>query len=486
MPSVAGRNAEAYVRAVFRTFLIAVAIVALVVGCSGAKTKAGAGEARVLRLTMMAPDGSDPGAALFADEVKRRTHGRIQIVVDGDSYDSLDPNNELRLVKALRAGTVSLAYVPARAWERDGIDGFRALQAPFLIDSYPLLRRIVEGPVGKQMLEQLDQVGLVGLGLVPDELRRPLGRTPLTSAAAFKGTKIRVVTSLMSIRDLHALGAVPLTHFTSRQVVPALENGTLDAVESDAHSIESNEYEAIAHYLPSNLTLFAKAQTIVVRKSVLSTLSRQDENALRAAATAAVTRVDPAAQERAEIGRMCAERLRLVTATKHGLVSLRTASAAVYRALDDDSLTRSEITRIEALKRALPSGSADLPRCEPRQAGPGRSNVSFPQGVYQSRITAADFARGHTNYDPSFPTPWRITIRGGHWQTNESPPYGGTYVVTGNQITFVIDHPSDSAGTRETVSWSYFRGLLTLNVVSVADSGSRVIYTAHPWHRTAS
>lgn len=31
--------------------------------------------------------------------------------------------------------------------------------------------------------------------------------------------------------------------------------------------------------------------------------------------------------------------------------------------------------------------------------------------------------------------------------------------------------------------WSYYRGELTFEIVEVADAGSRVIYTAHPWRR---
>jgi hypothetical protein len=34
------------------------------------------------------------------------------------------------------------------------------------------------------------------------------------------------------------------------------------------------------------------------------------------------------------------------------------------------------------------------------------------------------------------------------------------------------------------VRWSYFDGQLTFAIVDVADTGSRVIYTAHPWRKT--
>ena len=63
---------------------------------------------------------------------------------------------------------------------------------------------------------------------------------------------------------------------------------------------------------------------------------------------------------------------------------------------------------------------------------------SFPQGRYTSPLVAADFTRYGGQMDPSFPHPWIITMRRGHWKTNEHPAFGGPYVLRGNVITFVV------------------------------------------------
>src|SRR5215218_361302 len=138
-------------------------------GCfdDSGKTKAGVESQKTLTLIMQAPDGDDADTVYFAAEVKRRTNGRIRILIGGD-YSSLDPNNELRLARALRRGDVKLGYLTSRAWERDGISTFRALQAPFLIIDYKVLDRVVSGHIAARMLTSLERVGLVGLGLVPN------------------------------------------------------------------------------------------------------------------------------------------------------------------------------------------------------------------------------------------------------------------------------------------------------------------------------
>jgi TRAP-type C4-dicarboxylate transport system substrate-binding protein len=105
-----------------------------------------------------------------------------------------------------------MGKLPSRAWERVGnkVLSFRALQAPpFLVDNYALFRSVTSGPVAQQVLASLSTDELVGLGLVPIELRRPLGVHPLVSLADFRGAHIRFPTSPTTALDLQALGAVP-------------------------------------------------------------------------------------------------------------------------------------------------------------------------------------------------------------------------------------------------------------------------------------
>lgn len=465
--------------------VLALALLLGTTGCFGGsgKTKVGGKKLRQLTLVMQTPDAPDANAEHFIAQVTERTNGRIRIVEGGNEYSSRDPDNELRLVRALRSGKEQMAYLPSRAWERgSNVTSFRALQAPFLVTNYALLRRITTGSIGQSMLQSLDRIEIVGLGLVPDELRRPLGRKPLVSAAAFRGTKIRVVTSPTSVLAVRALGAIPLTNFTSGQVAPALRNGRLDGVESSTKSISDNNYVAAARYMPSNLALFAKTQTIAIRRDVFARLSAADQAALRGAALATVAHADPAAREDEEVRQLCTKGLRLVPATANALSSLRRSAQRAYERLRRDPPTARAISSIELLAAAHKK-SAVLTPCKTSQAIASAPRGTLPQGRFASTLTEADFQRAGAVRDPNFPEPWVITLQHGRWRTNENPPFGGRYILRSNEITFVIEQPQDAAGERETVSWSYYRERLTLRIVSVKEAGSRVIYTAHPWRR---
>src|SRR5262249_14159170 len=83
-------------------------------------------------------------------------------------------------VSLARAGKLDLGWIGARAWDTLGVRSFQALQAPFLIDSYPLLDAVVRSPMAGRMLAGLHQAGFTGLGLYPDQLRHLIGfRKPL-------------------------------------------------------------------------------------------------------------------------------------------------------------------------------------------------------------------------------------------------------------------------------------------------------------------
>ena len=62
-------------------------------------------------------------------------------------------------------------------------------------------------------------------------------------------------------------------------------------------------------------------------------------------------------------------------------------------------------------------------------------------------------------------------------------PLSGHYVVKGDEVTFFWSQPTAHWSATEKVRWSYFDGQLTFAIVDVADTASRVLYTAHPWRK---
>ena len=114
----------------------------------------------------------------------------------------------------------------------------------------------------------------------------------------------------------------------------------------------------------------------------------------------------------------------------------------------------------------------------------------IPPGTYVVTDTVADFQAGGQyggdfEKDITFTTYLRAD---GTLRETQAPDYSdqgpvsGHYVVKGDEVTFFVSQGSSWSAT-EKVRWSYFDGQLTFAIVDVADTASRVIYTAHPWRK---
>src|SRR5262249_35313336 len=113
--------------------LVAVAISGCGQGSHAGSARAGAAQvAKVHQIVLEASDPADPETIYLAKPIEARSHGGLSVQIDS-KYTSIEPANEVRLAKAVRAGAVSFAFVPSRAWESAGVPAFGALQAPFVL-----------------------------------------------------------------------------------------------------------------------------------------------------------------------------------------------------------------------------------------------------------------------------------------------------------------------------------------------------------------
>lgn len=154
------------------TVLSLLASACLLGGCGavatgGGHNKAGAAVDSPQVMRLEDPDPSDPEMVYLAQQIQRRSHGSLRVQV-ADDYPSALPSNEARLARAVRAGRVGFAFLAARAWPAAAVPAFAALQAPFVIDTYPAARAAAAGPAGRLLLGQLAGAGLGGSGARSD------------------------------------------------------------------------------------------------------------------------------------------------------------------------------------------------------------------------------------------------------------------------------------------------------------------------------
>ena len=481
-------------------FLAALVCLLGLVSCGGSArgNKAGAGVKQVRTLVLEVPDDNDPQAAAFTAAAGRRSHGSLRVDHDTTApYTSAVPANELRLAHALESGKVQIGYLPARAWALEGLPDFQALLAPFVLSTELAARSFARSPLADAVLRSLPK-SVVGLALVPTEARRILANRPLTAAASFIGLRVRIIDNPQTASDLRALGARPVLGLTASAASDALNRQKLDAVESSPSNILSNGYMTHAKYL-SAFSPFAKFETIVVSRAAWDKLSAAQQEALRAAAHDALAAAirDVPSTEQQELTELCQAGVVFSRPSAGELAAMASAAELSFQGAFPDAAGDELMSQL--LKLPGTGGVQALATPVPAACSkPGQGSVPtsgrIPNGVYRVTISYADWLKGNViNPDMRRAITYVTTMKDGRWYQTQTPnypdqgPFSGTYSVHGDELTWIMlragVHGQNSITAPETVKWSYYDGQLTLQNLIVADSGSRVLYAAHPWRK---
>jgi TRAP-type C4-dicarboxylate transport system substrate-binding protein len=341
------------------TGLLLLLIPALAAGCAGFSAggdKAGGAASRgpvILRLVSTPSDLSDvPPVADFVRWVRELSHGGIRIEVV-NQWGNYEPDAEVQVVRVVASGKADLGWTGSRVFDSIGLSGFGALSAPMLVDSYQLEAAVLEPPMAPQLLGSLKGVGVTGLGMLPDVLRRPIGvHRPLSSPSSWRGVSFGTYRSEAQGQAIRALGARPVAAFGPFRA-HALQTGAIQGFELDFRRYAQLGLEHDAPYVAANVALWPQVDVLFANPRRLSALTDQQRAWLRDAANEAGWSAAELFNQDAEFARKdCAAGARLALATPANLAALRRSFSPVYRRLEQDPRTKSFIRRIERLKQS--------------------------------------------------------------------------------------------------------------------------------------
>jgi C4-dicarboxylate-binding protein DctP len=185
-------------------------------------------------------------AELFKRRAAELTGGRVRVEVfpNGTGYKDFEE------IQALQLGAVELLAPSLSKFGQLGVKEFEAFDLPFLFEDEAALRRVTEGPVGKALLLQLEQKGIVGLAFWDAGFKSFSANRPLRRPEDFKGLRMRIQGSGVIDAQMRALGALPQV-LPFADVYRALEAGVVDGCENPV----SNFYTQGMYRVQRHLTL---------------------------------------------------------------------------------------------------------------------------------------------------------------------------------------------------------------------------------------
>jgi tripartite ATP-independent transporter DctP family solute receptor len=218
-------------------------------------------------------------ALLFMDRlVAERTGGRHRIQV----FHSRQLGEESQTIEQTRVGAIDINRINVAAIG-DVAPVLNILAQPFLFRSIDHLYKVIDGPIGDDILAAIEPNGFIGLTFYDSGARSIYTRAPpVRGLPDLRGLRIRVQQSDLVIRMMKALGAEPVA-LPYGQVLTALSARLVDGAENNWPSfVTTGHYKVAQYYTVTEHTM--GPEVLVMSRRAWQELSETDRAIFRAAA----------------------------------------------------------------------------------------------------------------------------------------------------------------------------------------------------------
>jgi len=210
--------------------------------------------------------------------IAERTGGRHEIKV----FHSRQLGEEKETIEQTRVGAIDLNRTNV-ALIGNFIPAMNVLAMPFLFRSIEHMQKVLDGPVGREILGSFEPYGFVGLAFYDSGARSIYnGVRPVRSLADLKGLRIRVQQSELMLQMMRSLGAEPV-ELPYGQVLTGLATHLIDGAENNWPSfVTTDHYKYAGFYTLTEHTM--SPEVLVISLKAWQSLSADDQQIFREAA----------------------------------------------------------------------------------------------------------------------------------------------------------------------------------------------------------
>jgi tripartite ATP-independent transporter DctP family solute receptor len=218
------------------------------------------------------------GAKKFAELIEQKSGGKIKVKV----FAGGTLGGEQQVASGMQGGTIEVSMM-APAQLVGNFKEFLVLDFPFAFANEREADLVLDGPLGKKLLEPMPSRGLVGLVYMEQGYRSiSNSKRPINKLEDIQGLKIRTIQNPLYIDMLNTLGAnaVPMPF---PELYTALETGTVDGQENPYSTVEASKFNEVQKYF-SNTRHIYNPQLLMVSKKFWDSLSDEEKKIFEEAA----------------------------------------------------------------------------------------------------------------------------------------------------------------------------------------------------------
>ena len=207
-------------------------------------------------------------------KLEAATNGRLGVQM----FASMQLGGEKEAIEQAQVGALQIARVSVGTLG-PVIDDVNVLNLPFLFRNTAHMEKIIDGPIGQELLDKVtanDKAGLIGLCWMDAGARSFYNtKRPIKSIDDLKGLKMRVIGNPMFVDMGNALGANAVA-MGYDQVFSALQTGVIDGAENNPPSFVFDNHYQVAKFYTLTEHLIVPEMLVFSRKA-WDALSKDDQ-----------------------------------------------------------------------------------------------------------------------------------------------------------------------------------------------------------------
>ncbi|MFN4169418.1 MAG: TRAP transporter substrate-binding protein [Pannonibacter phragmitetus] len=233
-----------------------------------------------LRSSDTHPDGYPTVEAVKAmgKLLEERTGGKLCIEV----FHSAQLGQEKDTIEQTKFGVIDMNRVSMGPFN-NLVEETKVVSLPYIFRSVDHMHKVMDGPIGEEILTAFEPHGYVGLAFYDGGSRSFYNaKKPIETIDDLKGMKVRVMQSDIFVDMMSALGA-NATPMPYGEVYSSIQTGVIDGAENNWPSYESSGHFEVAGYYTLDEHLIVP-EVLVMSKASWDKLSAEDQAAIRQAA----------------------------------------------------------------------------------------------------------------------------------------------------------------------------------------------------------
>ncbi len=210
-------------------------------------------------------------------KLEKATNGRLSIQM----FPSMQLGGEKEMIEQAQVGALQFARVSAGPLG-PVIDEVNVFNLPFIFRDEAHMRKVIDGPIGKELLAKVDahpSAGLIGLAWMDAGERSVYTKKPIKAPGDLKGLKIRMMGNPIFVESMNAMGGSGVA-MGFQELYNALKTGVVDGAENNPPSLlTQNHYTVTKFYsLTGHLII---PEILLFSKKTWSGMSKADQDLIR-------------------------------------------------------------------------------------------------------------------------------------------------------------------------------------------------------------